>query len=102
MITVKDIQKAKRLPARQQGRAAAACASAPRSDVGATPRSASPRWCEAGVDVIVVDTAHGHSQGVLDTRARHQEAFPELQVIAGNIATADAAHGADRLPARTR
>ena len=44
-----------------------------------------------GVDVVVVDTAHGHSQGVINMVARLRKAFPELQIIGGNIATADAA-----------
>lgn len=46
---------------------------------------------EAGADVIVVDTAHGHSQGVLDRITWLKRSFPEMQVIAGNVATADAA-----------
>ncbi|MGH3420585.1 MAG: IMP dehydrogenase, partial [Streptosporangiaceae bacterium] len=46
---------------------------------------------EAGVDVIVVDTAHGHSQGVLDRIAWIRKRYPKLQMIAGNIVTADAA-----------
>jgi IMP dehydrogenase len=46
---------------------------------------------EAGVDVIVVDTAHGHSQGVLDRVAWIKRNFPQVQVIGGNIATAAAA-----------
>ena len=46
---------------------------------------------EAGVDVIVVDTAHGHSQGVLDRVAWVKKNYPQLQVIGGNIATAEAA-----------
>ncbi len=55
---------------------------------------------EAGVDLLVVDTAHGHSQGVLDRVQWIKSKFPEMQVIGGNIATADAAralvdHGAD-------
>ncbi|MDT8364765.1 MAG: IMP dehydrogenase, partial [Nitrosomonas sp.] len=55
---------------------------------------------EAGVDVVVVDTAHGHSQGVLDRVQWVKKRFPQIQVIAGNIATAAAAqalvdHGAD-------
>jgi IMP dehydrogenase len=41
----------------------------------------------AGVDVIIIDTAHGHSQGVLDTIKKAREAFPELQLVGGNIAT---------------
>jgi IMP dehydrogenase len=46
---------------------------------------------EAGVDVVVVDTAHGHSQGVLDRVSWVKKNFPDLQVIGGNIATAAAA-----------
>lgn len=46
---------------------------------------------DAGVDVIIVDTAHGHSQGVLDRVAWVKQNFPEVQVIGGNIATAEAA-----------
>ena len=47
----------------------------------------------AGVDVIVVDTAHGHSQGVLDRVAWVKKNFPELCVIGGNIVTGEAAVG---------
>lgn len=47
--------------------------------------------CRAGVDVVVVDTAHGHSRGVIQMVREVKDAFPELQVIAGNIATAQAA-----------
>ena len=55
---------------------------------------------EAGVDVLVVDTAHGHSQGVLDRVNWVKKNFPLVEVIGGNIATAEAAramidHGAD-------
>lgn len=46
---------------------------------------------KAGVDVIVVDSAHGHSQGILDTVAKIRDAYPDLQIIAGNIVTAQAA-----------
>ncbi len=45
----------------------------------------------AGVDVVVVDTSHGHTKGVLDRIRRTKAAFPDLQVIGGNIVTADAA-----------
>ena len=55
---------------------------------------------EAGVDVIVVDTAHGHAQGVLDRVRMVKKAYPKVEVIGGNVATADGAkalvdHGAD-------
>ena len=46
---------------------------------------------EAGVDVVGMDTAHGHSKGVIDTLKRVKKRFPELEVVVGNIATAEAA-----------
>ncbi|WP_211261905.1 IMP dehydrogenase, partial [Xanthomonas euvesicatoria] len=45
----------------------------------------------AGVDVVIVDTAHGHSQGVIDRVAWVKKTYPQLQVIGGNIVTGDAA-----------
>jgi len=55
---------------------------------------------EAGVDVIAVDTAHGHSKAVLDAIARIKQQYPELQIIGGNVSTGEGAralieHGAD-------
>ena len=52
---------------------------------------------DAGVDVIVIDTAHGHSEGVLRAVARTREEFPDVQLIAGNVATK---HGAEALVER--
>ena len=48
------------------------------------------RLVDAGVDVIVVDTAHGHSKGVIDSVARLREDFPETEFVAGNVATGEA------------
>jgi IMP dehydrogenase len=50
-----------------------------------------PELLEAGVDLVVVDTAHGHSQGVLDAVKAIKKKYPDLDVVAGNIATAEAA-----------
>jgi IMP dehydrogenase len=90
MVTVKDIQKATDKPN--------ACKDASGSlrvgaavGVGAGTDERVEALYKAGVDVIVVDTAHGHSQGVLDRVAWVKLNFPELQVIGGNIATAAAA-----------
>src|SRR6266481_2812781 len=90
MITVKDFQKATEFPRACKddgGRLRVGAA------VGTTPdtldRVAALR--EAGVDLVVVDTAHGHSRGVLDTVKRIKARWPDQQVIAGNIATAEAA-----------
>ena len=52
---------------------------------------------QAGVDVVVVDTAQGHSQGVLDRVAWVKKHYPDLQVIGGNIATAAAARGSSAI-----
>ncbi len=90
MITVKDIQKAKDFPkasrdSHERLRVGAAVAVGEGTDERVTA------LVEAGVDVIVVDTAHGHSQGVLDRIAWVKRHFPDVQVIGGNIATGDAA-----------
>jgi IMP dehydrogenase len=50
-----------------------------------------PELLKSGVDIIVVDTAHGHSQGVLDAVKAIKKKYPDLQLVAGNIATAEAA-----------
>jgi IMP dehydrogenase len=87
LMTVKDIEKAQRFPhackdAHGRLRAGAAIGTGP---AGLERAEA---LLEAGVDVLVVDTAHGHSAGVLDTVARVRRASNAVQVIAGNIATA--------------
>ncbi|GAB6047673.1 IMP dehydrogenase [Methyloparacoccus murrellii] len=90
MITVKDIQKSRDYPQackdeQERLRVGAAVGT------GAGTEERVEALAAAGVDVIVVDTAHGHSQGVLD-RVRWVKAhYPHLQVIGGNIATGEAA-----------
>lgn len=99
LITVKDIQKSSEHPNASkdgQGRLRAGAA----VGVGAGTEERVAALAEAGVDVIVVDTAHGHSKGVLERVKWVKTHFPEVQVIGGNIATASAAralvdHGAD-------
>jgi IMP dehydrogenase len=90
LITVKDIQKAKDYPQackdeQERLRVGAAVGTGP----GTEERVAA--LVEAGVDVIVVDTAHGHSQGVLDRVRWVKQNFRQVQVIGGNIATGEAA-----------
>ena len=90
LITVKDIQKATEKPNAckdDQGRLRVGAA----VGVGAGTDERVTALVEAGVDVVVVDTAHGHSQGVLDRVKWVKQNFPQVQVIGGNIATADAA-----------
>ncbi|MDH5547761.1 MAG: IMP dehydrogenase [Gammaproteobacteria bacterium] len=90
MITVKDIQKSSDFPNAckdDQGRLRVGAA----VGTGAGTEERIAALVEAGVDVVVVDTAHGHSQGVLDRVAWTKKNFPQLQVIGGNIATAAAA-----------
>ncbi|KTD41481.1 IMP dehydrogenase [Legionella parisiensis] len=90
LITVKDIQKAKENPyackdAAEQLRVGAAVG------VGEGTDERIEALIEAGVDVLVVDTAHGHSQGVLDRVKWIKKHYPNIEVIGGNIATAAAA-----------
>jgi IMP dehydrogenase len=90
LITVKDIQKARDNPyaakdAEEQLLAGAAVG------VGGGTEERVSLLVAAGVDVIVVDSAHGHSQGVLDRVAWVKKNFPNVQVIGGNIVTGDAA-----------
>ncbi len=90
LITVKDIVKRRQFPNAskdERGRLRVGAA------VGASHADLDRvrALVEAGVDLVVVDTAHGHSEGVLRAVARAREAFPELQLVAGNVATADGA-----------
>lgn len=90
LVTVKDLQKAKDKPLACKddlGRLRVGASIGTSKD---TDERASA-LVEAGVDVIVVDTAHGHSQGVIDRVRWLKQHFPDLQVIAGNIATAEGA-----------
>jgi IMP dehydrogenase len=89
MITVKDFQKANEFPRAckdQGGRLRVGAA------VGTTPDTLErvAALTEAGVDLVVVDTAHGHSKGVIDTVKRIKAKWTDSQVLAGNIATAEA------------
>ncbi len=90
MITVKDIQKSRDYPNACKDEAERLRAGAA-VGVGAGTDERVEALVNAGVDVLVVDTAHGHSQGVLDRVAWVKKHFPEVQVIGGNIATAQAA-----------
>ncbi|RZA02719.1 MAG: IMP dehydrogenase [Sphingobacteriaceae bacterium] len=90
LITFKDIQKFKNFPNAckdELGRLRVGAA------VGVTPDTMErvDALVKAGVDVIAIDTAHGHSKGVIDKLKEVKAKYPDLQVIAGNIATGDAA-----------
>jgi len=90
LITVKDIFKRRQHPDAnkdQHGRLRVAAA------VGGTPdaKSRAKALLDAGCDVLVVDSAHGHAQGVLETVALLREAFPDAQLVAGNVATEEGA-----------
>jgi IMP dehydrogenase len=90
LITVKDIQKSTEHPLANKdmsGRLRAGAA----VGVGAGTEERVALLAEAGVDVIVVDTAHGHSQGVLDRVNWVKKNYPQIEVVGGNIATGDAA-----------
>jgi len=90
LITVKDIQKARDNPNackddRERLRVGAAVG------VGGDTEQRIAALVDAGVDVLVIDTAHGHSNGVIERVRWTRNAYPGLQIIAGNIVTGDAA-----------
>ncbi len=89
LITIKDIEKMRKYPnSAKDGNGRLLVAAA----VGATANviERTEALLDARADVIVIDTAHGHSEGVLRTIRRLREAFPHMQLIAGNVATAAA------------
>jgi IMP dehydrogenase len=90
MITAKDFQKAKDFPLSCKDSAGALRVGAA-VGTGADTNDRVDALVGAGVDVLVVDTAHGHSQGVLDRVRRVKTMYPDVQVIGGNIATGAAA-----------
>ncbi|MEN9511755.1 MAG: dehydrogenase [Bacteroidota bacterium] len=90
LITFKDIEKLRNYPKAckdSRGRLLVGAA------VGVTADTLErvTALVQAGVDVVAIDTAHGHSRGVIDEVSRIKAAFPELQIIAGNVATGEAA-----------
>jgi IMP dehydrogenase len=90
LITIKDIHKRRQYPEANKdkhGRLRVAAAIGAAGDFLARARA----LVEAGVDAIVIDTAHGHSEGVLRATAQIRDSFPEVQLVAGNIATRDGA-----------
>ena len=90
LITIKDLLQAERNPLAikdERGRLRVGAAIGP----GADRLARSDELVEAGVDVLVIDTAHGHSRGVIEAVAETKKRHPSVQVVAGNIATAQAA-----------
>jgi IMP dehydrogenase len=90
MITVRDIQRSEDFPDAtkdEKGRLRVAAA----TGVGEDGLRRAEALLEAGVDVVVVDTAHGHSEGVLDAVTAIKKLSNQAQVLAGNVATADGA-----------
>lgn len=89
LITIKDIEKAEQFPNAakdKQGRLLVGAAVGVSEDT--MERVAA--LIKAEVDIIVVDTAHGHSVGVLKTVGKIKETYPEMEIVAGNVATAEA------------
>lgn len=86
LITVKDIHKRKQYPTAnkdEHGRLRCAAALGAGGDYLDRARA----LIDAGVDVLIIDTAHGHSEGVLQATATVRERFPSVQLVAGNVAT---------------
>jgi len=90
MITVSDIKKTSDFPLAAKDSEERLLVGAA-VGVGAGTGERIAALVEAGVDVVVIDTAHGHSQGVLDRVKKTKKSHPKLDIIAGNIATAQAA-----------
>mgnify|MGYP003302509051 FL=1 len=91
LITIKDIEKALKYPNSAKdsaGRLLVGAAIGVTADV----LDRAEKLLTAGADVLVLDSAHGHSQGIMRCVEKIKNAFPEAQLIAGNIATAAAAH----------
>lgn len=89
LITIKDIEKAVQFPNAakdEHGRLLAAAAIGTSKDTPARVEA----LVKAGVDVLVVDTAHGHSKGVIDQVRQLKKDYPQIEIIAGNVATAEA------------
>ncbi len=90
LITIKDIEKSERFPhASKDSMGRLRCGAA--VGVGPDRLERTDALASAGVDVITVDTAHGHSAGVLETVVELRHTFPDLPIIGGNIATAEGA-----------
>jgi IMP dehydrogenase len=90
LITIKDIEKTERFPsASKDGLGRLLCGAA--VGVGDETLERAQALIDAGVDVIVVDTAHGHSKGVLETVVELRHHFPEISVVGGNVATGEGA-----------
>ena len=90
LITVKDIHKRRQFPNANKdvhGRLRVAAAVGAGGDFMARARA----LVDAGVDVLVIDTAHGHAEGVLGAIGQLRDALPDVQLVAGNIATRDGA-----------
>ncbi|MBU3114334.1 IMP dehydrogenase [Clostridium lacusfryxellense] len=89
LITIKDIEKTLKFPdAAKDSRGRLLCGATVGVTADVMDRVAA--LVKVGVDVITIDTAHGHSFGVMEAVRKIKSAFPELQLIAGNIATAEA------------
>jgi IMP dehydrogenase len=90
LITIKDIEKTERFPsASKDSLGRLLCGAA--VGVGDETLERAQALIDAGVDVIVVDTAHGHSKGVLETVVELRHHFPEISVVGGNVATGEGA-----------
>jgi IMP dehydrogenase len=90
LITVKDIHKRRQYPTANKdrhGRLRVAAALGAGGDFLARARA----LIDAGVDALIIDTAHGHSEGVLEATATVREAFPDVELVAGNVASREGA-----------
>jgi IMP dehydrogenase len=88
LITIKDLEKIKKYPLAAKDKFGRLLVGAA-IGVGKSIESQVEKLVKAGVDVVVIDSAHGHSKGVLEAVARIKSSFPGLSIIAGNVATGE-------------
>ncbi|MBM7098007.1 MULTISPECIES: IMP dehydrogenase [Alteribacter] len=89
LITIKDIEKAIEFPHSAKDSAGRLVVGAA-VGVGGDSEARTEALVQSGIDVLVIDTAHGHSRGVLDKVRQVRETYPDLDIVAGNVATAEA------------
>ncbi len=88
LITIKDLEKIKKYPLAAKDKFGRLLVGAALG-VGPNIVSQAEKLIKAGIDVVVIDSAHGHSKGVMDAVATVKAAFPDLSIIAGNVATGE-------------
>lgn len=91
LITTKDLEKIKKFPHAAKDKFGRLLVGAA-IGMGGDPLAHAEKLLNAGVDIVVLDSAHGHSKNIINSLRKVKDAFPDLQIIAGNVATPEAVH----------